>query len=57
MGEVAVDRGHERCSRRECSLEAGGVGGAQAFLSLAVEDVQEANLAFEPVGQLARAVG
>ena len=53
VGEVAVDRRHELGAGRERPLEAGDVGRAQPLLPLPVEDVEEADLGRQPVGQRA----
>ena len=57
VGEVAVDRGHELGAGAERVLEAGDVGGPEPLLALAVEDVEEAELRGEPVGELSGPVG
>jgi hypothetical protein len=53
---VAVDRGDELRVRGEGAAEGGHVRGADALLALAVEDVDEVELAGEALGENARSV-
>jgi hypothetical protein len=53
---VAVDRGDELRFRGEGAVEGGHVCGADALLALAVEDVDEVELAGEALGENARSV-
>jgi hypothetical protein len=54
--EVAVHLEHVRVVALERPAEAREVGAAEAFLSLAVQDVQPGALGREPVGDLSGAV-